>query len=188
MHKTFGFSFLEIVVGIALIGTLAAVAYPSLAQWQRKEAYLRETSRVIETLTAARANALSERVCPSGEAAETWTAKVQQQQRRLFCNANPATTENTVMFSHVNVFLYSYNDVLSEWTLEAIDLESRPLEIVFSTEENTPPVIQVDDGAITYSEIQLVLEPRQENIRSKKLCFNRFGGFPFWDQDGKCGK
>ena len=183
MKKNWGFSLVEITVVIVLMAILAAVSYPSFNNWKTKNAFEKSTNLFADSFDDVRANAISEKMCPSENPATEWKFRLTATEFFVDCLYTDGTDLGTATAqTDFDVFLPVGND----WgdSDQEPDLASSPLEISFFTDEEKLPEIKQD--GTDFSQIKILFLADASATLSKKFCFNRIAGYFFWDDTGDC--
>ncbi len=73
IQKSFGFTLIEILVSLSIVGVLAALTIPNLHRFNEQEILQTEVGKILSVLRQAQSNAQSGLICPnSGGAASQW--------------------------------------------------------------------------------------------------------------------
>lgn len=84
MQKQKGFTLLELVVVIVLIGIVSGAAAPSFQRWRQQQRFETDTQNVLLALADARADSLSDKMCDGGTAT-AWNVLINETQITYGC-------------------------------------------------------------------------------------------------------
>lgn len=103
LQKSFGFTLIEILVSLSIVGILAALTIPNLHRFNEQEILQTEVGKILSVLRQAQSNAQSGLICPnSGGAANQWQVTF----------SSSGTGENTI-YSY-SLIARCLNDTINE--------------------------------------------------------------------------
>jgi prepilin-type N-terminal cleavage/methylation domain-containing protein len=117
MRKCAGFTLLELIVVITLVGIFAGFAAPSLSQWRQQQRFESDAQKTIEIISEVRAMALAEKEC-EGVVAESWGAKIDSSGTSVWCTQSTSSAilvESFPWESDVSVVLEKVDTLEGTW-------------------------------------------------------------------------
>ena len=177
MQKQKGFTLLELVVVIVLLGIVSGAATPSLRRWQQQQRFDTDTQEILLALSDARADAFSDRTC-AGEIAAEWNVVVNNEEGIVYgCkqgDGTQITISTTPLASDATVLSEATQDLLSWVPLGGLSVS------VFSGGMNA----RIGD---TYQNqwARAILDSPSLG-KEKTVCYSRVANYPFLSPAGLC--
>lgn len=101
-----GFTLVEILVAVAIVAALAVAIIPNYIRFNAQQVLNNDTSKLIQTLNQAHANAQSSVNCHNGQPSSFWSVSLTSSNLSLNCSYNSG---NTSMFLNESNYNYSSN-------------------------------------------------------------------------------
>ena len=176
MQKQKGFTLLELVVVIVLMGILSGAATPSLQRWRQQQRFDTDAQEILLALSDARADAFSDRTC-DGDIATEWNVVVNEEGIVYGCkqgDGDQVIISSSPFNSDATVLSEATQD-LSSWVPQG-DLSVS----VFSGGMNARigSTYQNQLARLTLSSVALGKE--------KTVCYSRISNYPFLSPTGSC--
>ena len=179
MPKQKGFTLLELMLTIVLVGILASVSAPSFQRWQRDQSFTSDTETFFDTLADARASAVSEKKCEDDPALE-WILDADQDGVILSCKKDDGlgtvVEEYSTEWASPAVITMEATDSLGgAWTTED------PLRVVIFA-GGTQSIIS-DSYVYKWAKVSINFE---DIGKEKTICYSRIANYPYYSPNGSC--
>ena len=180
MQKQTGFTMVELLVVIVLIGILSTVGAPSFSRWRNNQQFETDTQQVISLLGDIRASALADEAC-DGAPASTWVASINSSGIEVLCIKEGEINENTLFtipWESDAVVTLATATSPNAW----VSLVSpEPLTIgIFAG--GTQSIIGTEYSA-QWGRVHL---SSAKVNKEKTICFSRIANYPFFSPSGAC--
>jgi prepilin-type N-terminal cleavage/methylation domain-containing protein len=176
MQKQKGFTLLELVVVIVLLGIVSGAATPSLQRWIQQQRFDADGQEILLALSDARADAFSDRTC-DGDIATEWNVLVNEDGIVYGCKqggGGQVTISTTPFASDAAVLSQGTSDLLSWVPLGDLSVS------VFSGGMNA----RIDT---TYqNKWARVILSSPSLGREETVCYSRVANYPFLSPTGSC--
>jgi prepilin-type N-terminal cleavage/methylation domain-containing protein len=175
MQKQKGFTLLELVVVIVLIGIVSGAAVPSFQRWRQQQRFDTDVQNVLLAMADARADSLSDRTC-DGEIVTEWNVDIDGTQITYGCTP--------VVGSSITVSLLP---IMSDATLTFQETQDSTWSSVGSLQ------ISVSSGGMnarigsTYQSQWGKVSLSSPSLgKEQTVCYSRVANYPFLSPSGLC--
>lgn len=184
--KKRGYSVIELIVIIGIVGTLLALSANSYRGWRSQSIFTDRIDRLFEMFTTARVNALSEKKCLSGDVSQKWVIQINdniERNFRLFCNGTadenreePLSASDVEYTFPEEIFSYDVflgGAVIAEPLMEVEFFSGDPQTRINSDFSNND--FRIDFQSQTKTDLQ------------RTICFERVSGYAYFSKTfGSC--
>lgn len=192
MQKVPGFSLIEIMTTITIMGIVAVVAMPEYWRLRARDAYRAEGQVLFDTILDARNAALTNKLCNDDNSALRWTVF-------MVPNTDPVTYELRCYRDMSNYTVEQSSVSLSRSDLESVDFNETALPAAMDGSGGAPYPnsirfsffsggvngrLEYDDGTVNKADSVAMILGHDESAFQHTICFNRVSGFPTFNKNG----
>jgi len=180
MQKQKGFTLLELMLTIVMVGILASISAPSFQQWQRDQRFISDTETLFDTLADARASAVSEKKCGS-EPAKEWILEVDLAGVKLSCKQD-ASGE---LVKEIRSRQWASPAIIKKMTTDDVTVDNW-------TNRETLKIVIFQGGTQALINEFYINKWARINIRfedlgkERTICYSRIANYPYYSKDGTC--
>ena len=209
MKKKLGFSLIELLVVITIIGVLTSISIPTFTSWRNKSDYRQTIEKIVSLMNTARINSQSEKECVFSDTSKgSWMIQIEFSKVSLGCYS---LTDPEPKFEELTNFNYEFDlDFVEEKKMFFNNVESfnwgsgnsievaneTPIRFMWSKDENNFEQVSIysqiagrtDNGStakredidlIPVNEISINYIYTPEPSFTKPICLNRIAGYPY---------
>lgn len=190
MKKFAGFSLVELVVVIGVSVILTMMSIPKMISWYKKDRFISQTEKIIDTLYDARAAALSEKKCLDGSSSTEWGWSIEGNVVKLICYKSSDQQEEKSINLDDNIEFSGTYLSLEETNGTLIPLLTDTKILINFLSGNSQAYITAEDGTTrdTYKIKKVTLPFKFSGLEDIKrtICFDRIAEFPTISSDENC--
>lgn len=190
MPKVSGFTIIEILTTITILGIIATISVPEYWRWRDRDQFRAQGQAFFDTLLDARNAALTNKLCSNGNTSFKW--------RIVFdADANPPRYELYCHWDDTNASVVEQSNVLMDKTeVNTVDFnETNPpaamsggsipdnVEIAFFS-GSASGRLDYDDGSLNRADQAKIVLGHTSSDFVHAICFNRVAGFPSFNKVG----
>ena len=176
MQKQKGFTLLELVVVIVLIGIVSGTAAPSFQRWQQQQRFETDAQNILLALADARADSLSDKMC-DGETAGAWNVMINETQITYGCMqaAGKSKALSVLPLKSDAILTFKESQDFTTWS------SVKSLQVsVFSGGMN----VRIGD---TYAPQWVKVFLSSSSLKKEQtVCYSRIANYPFFSPSGLC--
>jgi prepilin-type N-terminal cleavage/methylation domain-containing protein len=176
MQKLAGFTLLELVIVITIIGITAGAAAPSFQKWQKQQQFDTDVQTAMMFLADARAAALSERTCDE-EIATEWTVQLTDQSVELRCKQEDGgiVSMSTTNWQSEATFIFEQAPYFSNW----IAGEDLSITIFVGGTQSRIGALYSNQWARVKLALPFI-------GKTRTICYSRVANYPFFSPLDTC--
>lgn len=192
MRKWLGYSLIEIMTTITLLGIVATIAAPEYWRLRDRDEYRAEGQEFFDTLLDARNAALTNRLCNDDNTAVRWmvfmvpnTDPISYELRCYRDDTNFTVEQASVVLDHSLLETLDFNEAAAPVAMDGSVGNPFPDEVRFSFfSGGVNGRLEYDDGTLTKAEVVQMIVGHLNSAIQHTICFNRVSGFPTFNKSG----
>lgn len=190
MLKWRGFTLIEVLTTITILGIVATISAPEYGRWRDRDKYRAEGQGFFDTILLARNYAQTNKFCSNGKASTRWRVYLDTAnplpRYRLNCHwddTNNSTVEiPLVTMGDSEIEEIDFNLAAAPAALSPPNLPANVQFTFFSG--SAVGRLQYNNGSLeTADDVQIVIG-HDDTPSQHTICFNRVAGFPTFNKTG----